>query len=102
MSNIVNWNGHQFHSHQHSAAWHEVGGIYIFAKQVVAGNWHALYIGQAKSFADRLTNHERWPDAVRHGASHVHAMVVAGQSDRDAIEERLIRMFQPPLNTHHR
>ncbi|NQV29533.1 MAG: GIY-YIG nuclease family protein [Candidatus Marinimicrobia bacterium] len=53
----------------------------------------ALYIGKAESFKSRLDNHERWDDAVRAGATHIHAMVVATESERRQIEALLIRNF---------
>jgi predicted GIY-YIG superfamily endonuclease len=58
----------------------------------------ALYIGQTDSFRDRIPGHERWDEARRAGATHVHAMVVTNSSERDRIEAELIRHYQPKMN----
>lgn len=94
----INWASHEFEVHSPSVSWHDVPGIYIFAGLNQASKWVPLYIGQASSLSDRLTGHERWAEAVRRGATHIHAMVVNYQRDRDIIEQMLIRAFQPPLN----
>lgn len=82
--------------------WNPVAGIYIFAGVNAYRQWVALYIGQAGSLADRFRNHDRWPEAQRLGATHVHALVVPLQSDRDLIERSLIQTYQPRLNQHFR
>ena len=77
--------------------WNQVAGIYIFT--FFDGSlWRALYIGQAKDFSDRLLNHERWSEAVRRGATHVHAKVVAHETTRTTLEQKLIEHCQPPMN----
>ena len=73
-------------------------GIYVMAGKSLDGRWRALYIGQASPFGQRLRGHERWPEAVRLGATHVHAMAVGSQADRDRIERELIRLYSPVLN----
>ncbi len=78
--------------------WNDVAGIYVFAGITPQGRWRAFYIGQAKSFQDRIPNHENWPAAVRLGATHVHAMVVPLAANRDRIEAELIGAYQPALN----
>jgi excinuclease UvrABC nuclease subunit len=78
--------------------WHDVAGIYIFAGITPQDRWRAFYIGQAKSFQDRIPNHENWLAAVRRGATHVHAMVVPLAANRDRIEAELIEACQPALN----
>lgn len=82
--------------------WNDVAGIYIFAAITPDYKWKAIYIGQAQSFKDRLTNHENWDSAVRLGASHIHAMVVPLAANRDSIEAQLIAYYQPPLNVQLR
>jgi excinuclease UvrABC nuclease subunit len=79
-------------------AWNDVPGLYIFAREDDS-NWHALYVGQAESFATSLANHGRWIDAVRRGATHIHARVVPRQYDRNLWEGALIRTLQPILNS---
>ena len=101
MNQSVTWSGHTFTVCDMTANWNDVPGIYIFTA-VSNGKWCPVYIGQTDSFATRLPNHDRWDHAQRSGATHVHAMVVNIAADRDAIEQGLIRVFQPPLNNHHR
>ena len=79
------------------ATWYDVAGIYIFAGLTPRG-WRPFYIGQAKSFQNRIPNHENWPEAARLGATHVHAMVVPLEANRDTIEAELIAACQPAIN----
>lgn len=82
--------------------WYETSGIYIFTGVNSSNFWKALYIGQTDSFATRLPSHERWAEAVRLGATHIHAAVVPLAANRDRLEQALIAKYQPILNTHHR
>ena len=79
-----------------------VAGLYIFSYQVANGSWKALYVGQTDDFSSRLPSHPRLGEAVRTGATHIHAVSVPAQSNRDLWEAQLIQYLQPPLNTHHR
>lgn len=81
--------------------WAEQPGLYIFACQQ-GDDWRALYIGQADSLAARLPQHERLPEAIDRGATHIHARVVPQKDRRDRWEQALISMHQPPLNSRHR
>lgn len=98
----VTWGSHDFGIYLKAGNWTNVPGIYIFAGKNQQGYWVALYIGQATSFAERIPNHERWEEAARLGATHVHACSVKSATDRDTIEAELIEKYQPRLNTHHR
>ena len=98
MNNTVNWGGYEFDVCSQTANWNDVGGVYIFAGLNQNGRWRAYYIGQAESLKDRIPGHERWNEAVRLGATHVHARVVSQAAMRDAIEASLIASYQPPLN----
>lgn len=102
-----NWEGHSFEVHPHSSSWADKAGIYVFAAPagllaLADRPWTALYVGQAASFADRLPRHERWHEARAKNATHVHALCVPNQADRDALEQHLIRVLQPVLNTQHK
>jgi hypothetical protein len=101
MSQKVTWSTHAFDVLNYNANWSNHAGIYIFCGVTSENYWRAYYIGQAVSFANRIPNHERWAEAVRAGATHVHAMVVQQAASRDAIEQELIRLCRPQLNTHH-
>jgi excinuclease UvrABC nuclease subunit len=95
----VQWLSYQLTVYDPSTTtWHDVPGIYIFAGVNAGGYWKAIYVGKAKSFLNRLSNHEVWDEAARLGATHVHAMVVQQEAIRDTIEAQLIGAYQPPLN----
>ncbi|WP_421216855.1 hypothetical protein [Aeromonas enteropelogenes] len=99
MTNKAIWASHEFNVYTPSTEWYDRAGIYIFAKIGPDNHWNALYIGQTNSFSERLSNHERWIEAAKLGATHVHARVVSDQRERDDVEAQLIRINQPPLNT---
>ena len=106
MTAKANWpigNGQtiQFDVYDRNTGWNDVPGLYIFS-HIKAGSWYALYVGQAESFSARLPKHERMDEAVRNGATHIHAAVVRQQSSRDQWERMLIQTLQPPLNVQHR
>jgi excinuclease UvrABC nuclease subunit len=96
------WHSHAFGVYPPRANWSDASGIYIFAKQTVDARWQAIYIGQALHFRDRLAQHERAAEAFARGMTHIHAMVVRAQQDRDLIERFLIQQFKPPLNVQLR
>ena len=98
---IARWGTHDFIVYTPATTWNDVGGVYIFCGVNPENEWQAYYIGQADSFANRLSSHDRWDEAVRLGATHVHAMVVEQEASRDIVEQALIELFQPELNTHH-
>ena len=81
--------------------WNDVGGIYIFC-YLGEEYWHALYIGQADSFKNRLSGHDRLDEAKRKGATHIHARTVAQQAQRNALEKQLIEYMQPTMNTQNK
>ncbi|WP_155716920.1 hypothetical protein [Burkholderia stagnalis] len=97
--NQCTWGQLTFEVHPPTANWNDVAGIYIFATwSQQHSQWIALYIGQASSLKDRLSNHERWDEALRLGATHVHVLVVPTQASRNSIEQSLIQACQPRLN----
>jgi hypothetical protein len=103
MSNQVSWlQGRDFDVCDRHGDWNHSAGIYIFTGLNDAGQWVPLYIGQCDSFCNRMSNHDRWEEAAGLGATHVHALVVPQVAARDAIEQTLIRHYQPTLNTQHR
>lgn len=94
----ITWSTHEFRVYKPDVNWSEASGVYIFSMRNDNGRWVALYIGQADSFKKRFSNHEKWDGALRRGMTHVHAKSVGKQSDRDAIEEELIKKYKPPMN----
>jgi excinuclease UvrABC nuclease subunit len=100
--NQANWSGYVFTVFPGNTTWNDVGGIYIFAGLNQQNQWVALYIGQTDSFRNRIPSHEQLSPAGQLGASHIHALVVPQQSQRDAIESLLIQNHQPRLNVQLR
>ncbi|MBD2566779.1 hypothetical protein [Anabaena lutea] len=64
--------------------------------------WYPLYVGQTDDFSSRLPNHERLPQAIQRGATHIHVAIITQQRQRDILEKMLIPYLQPPLNDHYR
>lgn len=98
MSGKVKWSAYEFDVCKHNDNWRDVGGIYIFTGLTAEKKWRPFYIGQTDNFQKRIPNHERWDEAVRLGATHVHARTVSAAATRDAIEAELIQAFRPHLN----
>jgi excinuclease UvrABC nuclease subunit len=73
-------------------------GNYIFAKKTSTGGWRPVYIGQAKSLKDRLSNHNEAACAKRNGATHIHTHTNSQKQDRLAEEADLIRKWKPVCN----
>jgi len=82
--------------------WNAIGGLYIFTYPLENGHWFPLYVGQTDDFSTRIPSHERLEDAVQHGATNIHAVVVQTQQDRDRWERMLIQYLQPPMNNQLR
>lgn len=76
-------------------------GVYMFVR-LVNGTWHPVYVGIADDLLARLTNHERWREAVQLGATGVVAQAQASADSRQTAERNLIGLWNPPLNTHYR
>ena len=98
MSDKVTWLTHEFSVHRHEDNWHAVAGLYIFSGKNSKGEWFPLYVGRAESLAERIPTHERWQEAARLGATHVHASVVPLEATRCLLEDQLIQAYQPVLN----
>ena len=98
------WGGLDFKAYDSEAtAWKEVGAVYIFVKhdttrEYVPDRWIPLYVGKAKNFKNRLSDHEKWQIATDLGMTQVHVLVEEEESKRRDIEQRLIELYQPLLN----
>ena len=96
------WGGREFEVYKPDTEWNDVGGVYIFTAQQAAGLlgniWQALYVGETESFKNRLlANHEKWPAAVKLGATHIHIRN-EGTITRKALERKLRDKHEPRLN----
>ncbi len=87
-----------FTIYDHDATeWKTVGGLYIFAR-VAGDGWDPLYVGKTENFRASIPSHERWPEARRLGATHVHALVVPLEANRRRLEAVLIAQLKPAMN----
>ncbi len=96
----VLWSGREFISYDpKTTLGSALAGVYIFAGTSPDGRWwQAKYVGQTRSFAERLPNHERWEEAEQLGATHIHALVVSNKLERQTLEYLLIQNYSPALN----
>ncbi|MDJ0921003.1 MAG: GIY-YIG nuclease family protein [Henriciella sp.] len=76
----------------------DAGGIYVMVRRTCFFFLSPVYIGKASNLQGRLTDHERWPDARKKGASERHYLCIRSESKRQKIEEDLIRQYKPKLN----
>ena len=103
MPDTVKWLDYEFEIHEHSADWNAVAGLYIFAGPDSTQTFlQAFYIGHTESLVARIPTHPHWQEAVLLGATHVHVRLELQVVTRLAIEQELIRHYQPPLNVQHR
>ena len=79
-----------------------VSGVYIACRETIGGRWEAFYVGEAQSLYDRLNagakNHVGLKCSLARGATHVGALVVAGEAERLRIETELRHSLNPPCN----
>lgn len=76
----------------------DAGGIYVMVRRTLFFFLSPVYIGKASNLQGRHRDHERWPEARKKGASERHYMCVRSESERQRIEEDLIRHYKPKLN----
>jgi len=94
------WGAYEFEVCDHSEDWNHVAGVYIFAAPGgLLSEWWALYVGRTDALATRMPGHERWQEARRRGATHVHVYPEPVALARVMVEHRLIKGLQPPMNT---
>ena len=98
------WRGYSGKTYEYvvyglNTTWNDIPGNYIFVR-LVNGRWRPLYIGQTSSFQSRITtSHEKWPCAVEHGITHIHARTNDyGEEARLSEECDLINHYDPPCN----
>ena len=97
----IDWLHWSFGIFRLKAAW-SIAGVYIFTKRITdwqgRRRWQPLYVGEAQDVADRLYDHEKLPDAVGLGITHIHFHFAGHAERRMAIEKELIAYYRPPLN----
>ena len=99
MEETALWLSHRFFVRPHDQAdCDAVAGVYVFCGLNRQNQWHAYYIGKTGDLSSRLTDHPRWKEAARLGATHIHVLLVSEETERDSLESALIAKYQPPLN----
>ena len=106
MARTIEWEGrsgakYQYFIHEIDTSFKDVPGNYIFAKEGPPRSWTPLYIGETESLRDRPLGpgHEKWPCAVDHEVTHIHAHESSpARSVRQVEEQDLIRKWNPPCN----
>lgn len=81
----------------------DIGGVYIFTRREINSRGeithNLLYIGKSNSLPRRLTRlHHKWDAVLRNHGNCVCVYSASNDSDRNRIENDLIRKYQPPLN----
>ncbi len=76
----------------------DAGGIYVMVRRTFFFWLKPIYIGKASNLQGRHTEHERWPEARSKGATERHYMCIRSESERQRVEEDLIRKYKPKLN----
>jgi hypothetical protein len=101
---LLNWLGrsgkeYQYEVHDLDTPFQALPGLYIYAGQTEEGSWVPIYIAQTRDLHQRLEGHVRMEDAVRNGATHIHAHYCAqGQAARCTEERDLILEWRPVCN----
>ncbi|MEP1143143.1 MAG: GIY-YIG nuclease family protein [Henriciella sp.] len=76
----------------------DAGGIYVMVRRTAFFFLKPIYIGKASNLQNRHSDHERWPEARKKGASERHYLCIRSESKRRKVEEDLIRYYKPKLN----
>lgn len=98
MVHVIRWAGYDFNLYGSNETFPSASGVYIFAGVNARGNWTAYYVGQTENFSDRLHWHEKWEEALRLGATHIHLYFEPTYSTRIDIEAAVIEATRPILN----
>lgn len=76
----------------------DAGGIYVMVRRTAFFFLKPIYIGKASNLQNRHSDHERWPEARKKGASERHYLCIRSENKRQKVEEDLIRRYKPKLN----
>jgi hypothetical protein len=96
----VDGSRYEFAEYAYDSDWTDSGGIYIFAARLPNGDWNPLFVGNAHSLEQRLQAHDKWPWAVRLGATGVLACAEPDDGKRRRAVAEMIARLKPPLNEH--
>ncbi len=107
MAGTVRWSGasgqsYMFEVYPWDQEFNPVSGVYIACRYTAPHMLEALYVGQTKSFFNRLNagfeNHDGLERAKSAGATELAVMVVNNESDRLRIETDLRHGLNPVCN----
>lgn len=96
---------YQFATYHIGSDFKQQAGVYIFVLYDNSDDiWRIVYIGQTSNFKNRickaLTQHHKWQDIKRYGATHVGLLAVDCQRARLKIEKELLRLYPTYCNKH--
>ncbi|MGO8674649.1 MAG: hypothetical protein ACLQVX_02115 [Limisphaerales bacterium] len=103
-SNLMNWVGQSGKNYKYGVysldtPFQSNPGNFIYAGQAEDGSWVPVYIAQTRNLHQRLEGHVTVDDAVKRGATHIHAHYDSvGQSARCTEERDLILRWNPVCN----
>jgi len=93
---------YNYFSAEPGSTWLQVAANYVFTKWTPNG-WPIFYAGETDNAANRLSNHERWQEAVtKYGATHILTHQAVSEADRKREEADLIAAYNPPMNVQLR
>jgi excinuclease UvrABC nuclease subunit len=103
----ITWRGasgksYTFETYPIGTRFNPMSGVYIFCREIISGSWEALYVGETQSLEQRLNagirSHDGYVRALQAGATHIAAIVVAGDAERLGIETDLRHGLNPSAN----
>ena len=103
----LNWAGksgnlYAFNVYKLGTEFKPLSGVYLLCRQISASQFEAIYVGETKSFYDRLNtspvNHDGFKRASKIGFTHIAVMQCAGDAQRLAIETDLRHGLNPICN----
>lgn len=103
----ANWIGksgrkYDFELYPRGTEFKSIGGVYVLCNLISARQLRALYVGETKSFHDRLNacafTHDGFKRAARIGFTHITVLRCADDALRLAIETDLRHALNPVCN----
>lgn len=82
------------------AQFRKIAGNVVFAKQMEAGEWIPVYIGQTRDFDEGMADHEMQACAKSNGATHAHVYFNSPDGHlRNAEMDDLVARWKPVCNS---
>ena len=101
----IQWPGksgvkYDFSIHAINDSFSKEGAVYIFTKPQSRA-YLPVYIGKTDNMKERFSNHEKWDDIIKLGATKVHIHIDNVEKSRIQKETDLIERWKPELNVQH-